>query len=158
MVQPLIIAGVFIDTLGGGFCWFSARVLRVRVMWINFASYNRNLITITDMKLSDILALGAATLLSAPGMSAQSTDPASVVEKWSDVTASTRIIDINFTDTSWPASFQGETGRDCPDYSAGGYVNAIIDVPAATPSGENRLSHSHPPHHQDNALKIITVR
>ena len=69
-------------------------------MWINFASYNRNLITITDMKLSDILALGAAALLSAPGMSAQSTDPASVVEKWSDVTASTRIIDINFTDTS----------------------------------------------------------
>ncbi|MDE6334274.1 MAG: hypothetical protein K2L77_06465, partial [Muribaculaceae bacterium] len=87
------------------------------------------------MKLSDILALGAAALLSAPGMSAQSTDPASVVEKWSDVTASTRIIDINFTDTSWPASFQGKTGRDCPDYSAGGYVNAIIDVPAATADG-----------------------
>ena len=87
------------------------------------------------MKLSDILALGAATLLSAPGMSAQSTDPASVVEKWSDVTASTRIIDINFTDTSWPASFQGETGRDCPDYSAGGYVNDALYIITYRPGG-----------------------
>lgn len=87
------------------------------------------------MNFPKILALGAAALLPAAAIVAQSTDPASVVEKWSDVTASTKIIDINFTDTSWPASFQGTTGRDCPDFASGGYVNAIIDVPATTASG-----------------------
>ncbi len=87
------------------------------------------------MKSSYITALGTVLLMAVLPARAQSTDPASVVEKWSDESTATRIIDINFTDTSWPASFQGTTGRDCPDYSAGGYVNAIIDVPAATVDG-----------------------
>ena len=73
-------------------------------------------------------SLGA--LLAAFAATAASTDPASVVERWSDYSASPKIIDINFSDTSWPDSWQGETGRDCPLFADGGYVNAIIDVPA----------------------------
>lgn len=57
-------------------------------------------------------------------------DPSSVVEKWSDFTGSPRIIDINFSDESWPSTWAGETGRDCPSFDDGGYVNAIIDVAA----------------------------
>ncbi len=61
---------------------------------------------------------------------AATTDSASVVERWSDTSAYSKIIDINFSDTSWPDSWKGETGRDCPSFSDGGYVNAIINVSA----------------------------
>lgn len=74
--------------------------------------------------------LGAAIVAASFSAAAASTDPACVVERWSDASAFPKIIDINFTDSSWPASWQGASGVDCPSYSDGGYVNAVIDVPA----------------------------
>ncbi|MCD8203214.1 MAG: pectinesterase family protein [Prevotella sp.] len=60
-----------------------------------------------------------------------SLDPESVVEQWSgDTTAYTKIININFSDTTWPNTWTGSTGVDCPSYDDGGYVNAVIEVPA----------------------------
>lgn len=80
------------------------------------------------MKINSlIMAMAAlATAFTAQGAN----DPESVVEQWSEVTSSPRIIDINFSDTSWPSTWAGETARDCPSYTDGGYVNAILDVPA----------------------------
>lgn len=66
-------------------------------------------------------------------------DPDCVVEAWSEVTAAPKIIDINFSDTSWPCTWLKEgTGIQCPEWSEngdlhGGYVNAVI--PAETSSG-----------------------
>ncbi|MCM1519465.1 MAG: pectinesterase family protein [Lachnoclostridium sp.] len=57
-----------------------------------------------------------------------SLDPESVVEQWSDDVASPKIFDINFSDTSWPDTWTKETGRDCPEWADGGYVNAVLDV------------------------------
>ncbi len=80
-----------------------------------------------------ILTISFASACFLPAYSADAPgalDPASVVESWSDYTASPKIIDINFSDESWPATWAGETGRDCPSYDDGGYVNAILDVVA----------------------------
>ncbi len=79
------------------------------------------------MKRFASLGVAAAAVLAA---AAANTDPASVVERWSDSATHPKIIDINFSDTAWPDSWQGETGRDCPSFADGGYVNAIIDVNA----------------------------
>ncbi len=81
------------------------------------------------------LNLAAAALLAAFAAGAAGTDPAGVVEQWSDASSATKIIDINFSDTTWPATWAGETGRDCPSLSDGGYVNAILNVPAAGVAG-----------------------
>ncbi len=59
-----------------------------------------------------------------------SLDPESVVEEWSDTTTYLKIIDIYCSDTPWPDPWAGETGKDCPSYSDGGYVNTVINVPA----------------------------
>ena len=59
-----------------------------------------------------------------------SLDPAACVAQWSDTSSYTKIIDINFSDTSWPDTWTGETGKDCPEYADGGYANAIIEVAA----------------------------
>ncbi len=59
-----------------------------------------------------------------------SLDPESCVAEWSDTTTYLKIIDINFSDTSWPDTWTGETGTDCPSYDGGGYVNTVISVPA----------------------------
>ncbi len=59
-----------------------------------------------------------------------SLDPESVVAEWSDDSTYPQIIDINFSDTTWPDTWAGDTGTDCPSYDEGGYVNAIINVPA----------------------------
>ena len=56
-------------------------------------------------------------------------DPESAVAAWSEVTTAQKIIDINFSDADMPDTWTGETGRDCPSYSNGGYVNTIIEVP-----------------------------
>lgn len=80
------------------------------------------------------LAIGAALVsamfqvhaATAPG----ELDPASVVVKWTADVPATKIIDINFSDTSWPSTWAAETGRDCPSFDDGGYVNAVLDVPA----------------------------
>lgn len=79
--------------------------------------------------------LGAAVLAATLSAGAASTDPACVVESWSNASTLPKIIDINFTDSRWPASWQGQSGKDCPSYSDGGYVNAIIDV-QANPDGD----------------------
>lgn len=57
-------------------------------------------------------------------------DPESVVQAWSENVTSPKIIDINFSDTSWPSTWAGETGVDCPSFDQGGYVNTILEVPA----------------------------
>ncbi len=61
-------------------------------------------------------------------------DPASVVEAWSDDSTYPKIIDINFSDTSWPNTWSKEgTGIQCPEWSEdkhGGYVNAVLKVDA----------------------------
>ncbi|MCM1521063.1 MAG: thrombospondin type 3 repeat-containing protein [Muribaculaceae bacterium] len=83
--------------------------------------------------LLSILAIIPATLLGA------GTDPDCVVEKWSDNSASPKIIDINFSDATWPSTWAGETGRDCPSLKDGGYVNAILTVP--TLGGESAVNY-----------------
>lgn len=56
-------------------------------------------------------------------------DPESVVEKWSNSSIYPKIIDINFSDVTWPNTWKGETGKDCPSFADGGYVNTIQYVP-----------------------------
>ena len=58
-----------------------------------------------------------------------SLDPSSVVEQWSNASAYPKVIDINFSDETWPSTWSKETGRDCPEWADGGYVNAIISTP-----------------------------
>ncbi len=59
-----------------------------------------------------------------------SLDPESVVEQWSNASTFPKIIDINFSDDTWPDTWAGETGKDCPSYDDGGYVNLILETPA----------------------------
>lgn len=83
-----------------------------------------------------------AFALAAPaswGAIAGSLDPESVVEQWSDDAKSPKIMDINFSDTFWPSTWTGTTGRDCPSMADGGYVNAIISVP--TTGGEEGVAY-----------------
>lgn len=80
-------------------------------------------------KILTLLVL-AASVPAAWGAIAGSLDPESVVEQWSNSSTSPKIIDINFSDATWPATWQGKYGLDCPSFSDGGYVNAILSVPA----------------------------
>ncbi len=82
--------------------------------------------SIRYMALLSAMALPAALSAAIEG----SLDPESVVEKWSNASTSPKIIDINFSDTTWPDTWAGETGRDCPEWESDTYVNAIIPVPA----------------------------
>lgn len=84
------------------------------------------------MKISNLLTLtlGLFSCLSAQATIEGSLDPESVVEQWSNSSTYPKVIDINFSDTSWPDLWVGETGVDCPSSDDGGYVNAILDVPA----------------------------
>lgn len=60
-----------------------------------------------------------------------SLDPESVVSEWSNSSTYPKIIDINFSDEMWPGkTWTGETAKDCPEYDGGGFVNAVIEVPA----------------------------
>ena len=84
-------------------------------------------------KTCKLLSLLALTLLPPSQADAKiegSLDPESVVAEWSDTSTYTKIIDINFSDDTWPDTWAGETGKDCPDYDDGGYVNTIIEVNA----------------------------
>ncbi len=72
--------------------------------------------------------LCAMTPLAASAAIEGSLDPESVVEKWSDDSTFPMVFDINFSDTSWPDTWTKETGRDCPEWTDGGYVNAIINT------------------------------
>ncbi len=66
-----------------------------------------------------------------------SLDPECVVEQWSDDSTYPQIFNINFSDTSWPDTWTKETGRDCPEWADGGYVNAVIPT-AVNPDGAVR--------------------
>lgn len=61
-------------------------------------------------------------------------DPTCVVSEWTDDLEATKIIDINFSDTSWPNTWLKEgSGIQCPEWSEngdlhGGYVNAVLKV------------------------------
>lgn len=61
-----------------------------------------------------------------------SLDPDAVVSEWS-VQPGAPVIDINFSDTSWPGqTWQGQTAVDCPEITDaldGGYVNYVGQVP-----------------------------
>lgn len=86
------------------------------------------------------LAVAAVTALFSPAVEilAQTgeKDPASVVEKWSDASTSPKIIDINFSDTSWPNTWGNSgSGRDCPEYDSGVYVNAVLSTPVLGAEG-----------------------
>lgn len=82
------------------------------------------------MKIKHTALLSLAALsLSAHAAIPGSLDPECVVEQWSNSSTYPKVIDINFSDTMWPDTWMAETGRDCPSFDQGGYVNAIIDVP-----------------------------
>jgi pectin methylesterase-like acyl-CoA thioesterase len=57
-------------------------------------------------------------------------DPPSVVEQWSNASTSPKVIDINFTDATWPNTW-GDFGSamQCPEYTSGLYVNATLTTP-----------------------------
>lgn len=63
-----------------------------------------------------------------------SLDPDAVVAAWSNSSTYPKVIDINFSDLVWPDTWKGTTGRDCPSYAEGGYVNLVKQI-AANPSG-----------------------
>lgn len=73
-------------------------------------------------------ALAAPAAMAADPVGAS--DPPCVVEQWSVVTSSPKIIDINFSDVSWPDTWgDSGTGIQCPEYESGRYVNLVLDVP-----------------------------
>lgn len=81
--------------------------------------------------------LWAAMALVAMGLPAGATiegslDPPSVVEQWSNASTYPKVIDINFSDTTWPDTWKGETGKDCPELTTGGYVNTVQYVPVGS--------------------------
>lgn len=86
------------------------------------------------------LAVATAMAMASPiaKVSAQSAfnDPSSVVEKWSDASTSPKIIDVNFSDTSWPNTW-GDfgSGVQCPEYEDGVYVNAVLPTPVLGTEG-----------------------
>ncbi len=81
----------------------------------------------TFFKSLTAITLGLTPLAAAAAIEG-SLDPESVVEQWSDDSTYPMIFNINFSDTSWPDTWTKETGRDCPEWTDGGYVNAILDT------------------------------
>ncbi|MGN0281633.1 MAG: polysaccharide lyase family 1 protein [Prevotella sp.] len=90
----------------------------------------------TKNKLYSLMRCLLATGIIAVSMTAQaeiegSLDPTSVVEQWSNASTYPKVIDINFSDEMWPGqTWTGQTGKDCPEYADGAYVNAVLRVPA----------------------------
>ena len=77
-----------------------------------------------------IAALALLALQPAYATIEGSLDPTSVVAQWSNSSTYPKVIDINFSDATWPDTWKGETGVDCPDFAKGGYVNAVLKVGA----------------------------
>lgn len=77
-----------------------------------------------------LMLSGVASVTPLWGAIEGSLDPECVVEQWSNASTQPKIIDINFSDETWPNTWQGTLGIDCPSYEDGGYVNAILSVPA----------------------------
>ena len=101
----------------------------------------------TNMNKSKNLMKGFCCLLCASvsyGAMAQKAtyDPASVVAEWSSEAKTTLIVDVNFSDATMPDTWTGETGRDCPSYSDGGYVNTILEVPVVGADSWPMLFHN----------------
>lgn len=101
----------------------------------------------TNMNKSKNLMKGICCLLCASvsyGAMAQKAtyDPASVVAEWSSEAKTTLIVDVNFSDATMPDTWTGETGRDCPSYSDGGYVNTILEVPVVGADSWPMLFHN----------------
>lgn len=93
-----------------------------------------------NFTMAAIFAAASGTML------AESLDPDCVVEQWSESSSSPKIIDINFSDTSWPDTWPvtwsavggvvpSGSGKHCPEYDSGRYVNAILEVPAVGSEG-----------------------
>ena len=60
-------------------------------------------------------------------------DPASVVGQWSNASTYPKVIDINFSDTSWPNTWGNfGTSEKCPELTDGVYVNASLSTPVVT--------------------------
>lgn len=68
-------------------------------------------------------------------------DPSSVVAEWSDDSRTKLIVDINFSSSTMPDTWTGETGRDCPSYADGGYVNTVLEIPIEGADGWPMLFH-----------------
>lgn len=91
----------------------------------------------TYLHLAVAVAISAAM---AQGLRAENPDPPCVVGQWSENIASPKIIDINFTDASWPDTWPvswpaqngvvpSGSGMYCPEYDSGRYINAVLTVP-----------------------------
>ena len=83
--------------------------------------------------LTNQAATAAAALLALTATATAQTipaqyDPTCVVESWPDVTTSSKIIDINFSDADMPNTWKSKTGIETPSYSDGGYSNGRIEV------------------------------
>ena len=83
-----------------------------------------------EIKILCVAALAPIVPTPANATIEGSLDPPSVVAQWSNTSTYPKVIDINFSDDTWPDTWKGETGVDCPDYSGGGYVNAVLKVGA----------------------------
>ena len=83
-----------------------------------------------EIKILCVAALAPIVPTPANATIEGSLDPPSVVAQWSNTSTYPKVIDINFSDDTWPDTWKGETGVDCPDYSGGGYVNAVLTVGA----------------------------
>ena len=73
------------------------------------------------------LALVAAIPLSAMGAIEGSLDPQSVVEQWSNSSTQPKIIDINFSDTSWPDTWPARPAATAPHLTT-----AAMSTPSST--------------------------
>ena len=82
------------------------------------------------IKAISIAGMALLSLLPVHATIEGSLDPPSVVAKWSNSSTYPKIIDINFSDETWPDTWKGETGVACPEFADSCYVNAIFNVPA----------------------------
>ncbi len=80
-------------------------------------------------KAVSVIGIALLSLMPAHATIEGSLDPPSVVTQWSNSSTYKKIIDINFSDETWPDTWKGETGVACPEYSSGAYVNTIQYVP-----------------------------
>ena len=65
-----------------------------------------------------------------------------VVAEWSSDAQKELIVDVNFSDATMPDTWTGETGRDCPSYSDGGYVNTVLEIPVTGADSWPMLFHN----------------
>ena len=80
-------------------------------------------------KAASIAGMALLSLMPAHATIEGSLDPPSVVAQWSNSSTYPKVIDINFSDETWPSTWVGATGVACPEFSTGAYVNTIQYVP-----------------------------